>query len=280
MRDEVDHDVERVIPAFFDPAESEKMRLVASGDASRRAYLVAFLDPGLDERGADGRLEEHLRPPCPSTNGQTPPDSLNGRIDMRCHRHRITKHISKLPTQQKPLATRPSSARTSRVHPTRPPIGAHIGVARCGATYRRRGLPFAGETRKPADIRGFSLVTVSTQCAPEETRTPNLLIRSQMLYPLSYGRMASALAKAVDQLSARLTIRRIEAAARSVGARDYSSSPRSMPPRRGATGRSMSTGSSPASRSFCCAVTLRRCARRFGRSTRRSACMRALRMRA
>jgi hypothetical protein len=27
-----------------------------------------------------------------------------------------------------------------------------------------------------------------TWCAPEEIRTPNLLIRSQMLYPLSYGR--------------------------------------------------------------------------------------------
>ena len=27
--------------------------------------------------------------------------------------------------------------------------------------------------------------------APEEIRTPNLLIRSQMLYPLSYGRMKS-----------------------------------------------------------------------------------------
>jgi hypothetical protein len=27
-----------------------------------------------------------------------------------------------------------------------------------------------------------------TWCAPEGTRTPNLLIRSQMLYPLSYGR--------------------------------------------------------------------------------------------
>jgi hypothetical protein len=27
--------------------------------------------------------------------------------------------------------------------------------------------------------------------APEEIRTPNLLIRSQMLYPLSYGRLSS-----------------------------------------------------------------------------------------
>lgn len=26
-------------------------------------------------------------------------------------------------------------------------------------------------------------------CAPGEIRTPNLLIRSQMLYPLSYGRL-------------------------------------------------------------------------------------------
>jgi hypothetical protein len=32
----------------------------------------------------------------------------------------------------------------------------------------------------------FSLVRYG---APEGTRTPNLLIRSQMLYPLSYGRM-------------------------------------------------------------------------------------------
>jgi hypothetical protein len=31
------------------------------------------------------------------------------------------------------------------------------------------------------------------QSAPEEIRTPNLLIRSQMLYPLSYGRMCSVI---------------------------------------------------------------------------------------
>ena len=29
-------------------------------------------------------------------------------------------------------------------------------------------------------------------CAPEGIRTPNLLIRSQMLYPLSYGRSVTA----------------------------------------------------------------------------------------
>ena len=32
--------------------------------------------------------------------------------------------------------------------------------------------------------------------APEGIRTPNLLIRSQMLYPLSYGRMLSSVVTA------------------------------------------------------------------------------------
>ena len=32
--------------------------------------------------------------------------------------------------------------------------------------------------------------TEGGRCALEETRTPNLLIRSQMLYPLSYERIA------------------------------------------------------------------------------------------
>jgi hypothetical protein len=38
--------------------------------------------------------------------------------------------------------------------------------------------------------------------APEGIRTPNLLIRSQMLYPLSYGRIFSFLAVAVPTTSA------------------------------------------------------------------------------
>lgn len=33
--------------------------------------------------------------------------------------------------------------------------------------------------------------TTSELSAPEGIRTPNLLIRSQMLYPLSYGRLCS-----------------------------------------------------------------------------------------
>ncbi len=37
--------------------------------------------------------------------------------------------------------------------------------------------------------RGAPHGTPLLTCAPGETRTPNLLIRSQMLYPLSYGRL-------------------------------------------------------------------------------------------
>ena len=36
----------------------------------------------------------------------------------------------------------------------------------------------------------MGLICVLTKSAPVGIRTPNLLIRSQMLYPLSYGRMS------------------------------------------------------------------------------------------
>src|ERR1035437_6951297 len=39
-------------------------------------------------------------------------------------------------------------------------------------------------------VRAWS--SVSTQSAPGGIRTPNLLIRNQMLYPLSYGRSAAS----------------------------------------------------------------------------------------
>ena len=42
------------------------------------------------------------------------------------------------------------------------------------------------------------LVGEGFSCAPEGIRTPNLLIRSQMLYPLSYGRL-SLFSCAVDK---------------------------------------------------------------------------------
>jgi hypothetical protein len=37
---------------------------------------------------------------------------------------------------------------------------------------------------------------------PEGTRTPNLLIRSQVLYPLSYGRMFSCAGASTDRAEA------------------------------------------------------------------------------
>ena len=45
-------------------------------------------------------------------------------------------------------------------------------------------------TKAPTDVSaGQGLVVAVSTSAPEGIRTPNLLIRSQMLYPLSYGRM-------------------------------------------------------------------------------------------
>jgi hypothetical protein len=46
--------------------------------------------------------------------------------------------------------------------------------------------------------------TTSGFCAPEGIRTPNLLIRSQMLYPLSYGRLCSIVSYGVATRRARL----------------------------------------------------------------------------
>ncbi len=37
------------------------------------------------------------------------------------------------------------------------------------------------------------LKKILIMCDPGETRTPNLLIRSQMLYPLSYGAISKSL---------------------------------------------------------------------------------------
>ena len=45
------------------------------------------------------------------------------------------------------------------------------------------------QTRRGPKLEASSSpLTCVNECAPEEIRTPNLLIRSQMLYPLSYGR--------------------------------------------------------------------------------------------
>ena len=45
-----------------------------------------------------------------------------------------------------------------------------------------------GTSKPPAAFPLAGARRLSQQSAPEGIRTPNLLIRSQMLYPLSYGR--------------------------------------------------------------------------------------------
>jgi hypothetical protein len=54
---------------------------------------------------------------------------------------------------------------------------------------RRRGS--GDEKYQPMGVSRLAQRTFPLKVsAPEEIRTPNLLIRSQMLYPLSYGRMS------------------------------------------------------------------------------------------
>jgi hypothetical protein len=46
--------------------------------------------------------------------------------------------------------------------------------------------------RQRASHAAFTMPQIASDLrAPEGIRTPNLLIRSQMLYPLSYGRLSS-----------------------------------------------------------------------------------------
>ena len=90
--------------------------------------------------------------------------------------------------------------------------GVHVTCVRATAmsdadleTHRERApafrAPKVGEWWLPAtvlqlhsepgnSVPGNGILRGETRGAPGEIRTPNLLIRSQMLYPLSYGRMA------------------------------------------------------------------------------------------
>ncbi len=103
---------------------------------------------------------------------------------MRRRRHRAQSHRPAIrwssPTWQVPL--RHQCHFTRQVRPAvslwlilRP--RAAFGPSSPQTEQVPAALPLAG-----------ALPTVSTQSAPEGIRTPNLLIRSQMLYPLSYGR--------------------------------------------------------------------------------------------
>ena len=80
------------------------------------------------------------------------------------------------------------------------------GCDRTGSACGRRGHGFVAEPgtviaiadgywRQNCRQRTNSAASTITEsaselCAPEGIRTPNLLIRSQMLYPLSYGRLS------------------------------------------------------------------------------------------
>ncbi len=81
--------------------------------------------------------------------------------------------------------------------------GAAVSGSHSGYHDAPNDHPAAGHEKAPAAsplVGGRS--SVSTQSAPEGIRTPNLLIRSQMLYPLSYGRPLRSRATTVQTTGA------------------------------------------------------------------------------
>jgi hypothetical protein len=95
----------------------------------------------------------------------------------------------------------PSSTVPTRLGGGRP-ASAHQARRRCRVkgceTRRPAGSSREAAHRHPGKRPLTRTFTVSTRCAPGGIRTPNLLIRSQMLYPLSYGRPASPRGPADD----------------------------------------------------------------------------------
>ena len=65
------------------------------------------------------------------------------------------------------------------------------GSAPCHAEVTRAVADADGYCRQRTNSAASTITKSASELrAPEEIRTPNLLIRSQMLYPLSYGRMS------------------------------------------------------------------------------------------
>jgi hypothetical protein len=124
-----------------------------------------------------------------------------------CHRTGTTRGYEAGPARAPPRAgeirrARPSPPSTARhviaapgagSHPPpgRPSTPARMWARSGGPDPRPRTVRMPGTSKPPT---AFPLAggpsSVSTQSAPEGIRTPNLLIRSQMLYPLSYGRQS------------------------------------------------------------------------------------------
>ena len=83
-----------------------------------------------------------------------------------------------------PLRSPPS--RESRTVARSAECWIHVDVA--NTPRRRAAAAYQRVSPQPRFRWSGACPSVSTQSAPEGIRTPNLLIRSQMLYPLSYGR--------------------------------------------------------------------------------------------
>ena len=127
-------------------------------------------------RAARGRASGHaaLRP------GR---DSRSRSQHERDARRRAERSAEPEPRRWRAAAPEPRRARRPATHRTERPTAS--------SSHRRPPPAIAPPPARRGKQEGAVPVAPRLpRCAPEGTRTPNLLIRSQMLYPLSYGRMA------------------------------------------------------------------------------------------
>lgn len=113
-----------------------------------------------------------------------------------------------------------------------PRCDERCGVRAPGAPGHQGAGP--GTTKAPGVPGAFVLL-----CAPEGIRTPNLLIRSQMLYPLSYGRVRRTAAR-----RSRTTVAGFGRRHQSVAPQGFWCPGRTRPGRREGPGRSVRPGPS------------------------------------
>ena len=116
---------------------------------------------------------------CPSV------DSFSVRLRSRSGRARGTGDVGRLPACRRACSPSPDVHVYRHDEPKREPLDSEgdpcaPGRISPGRTRQRPRLTL---------IRAIRGRYCLNQCAPGGIRTPNLLIRSQMLYPLSYGRM-------------------------------------------------------------------------------------------
>ena len=143
-------------------------------------------------RGPRQRRRDRRATRVPTAVAHSLDDRARAARQLRRRAHRRTA-LGRSPAQPATTASNARGARTSDATHDRPPRRTRPRACRGGPDLHCVGERRRGATTGRTDTEKRAMLAMRLaccRCAPEGTRTPNLLIRSQMLYPLSYGRMA------------------------------------------------------------------------------------------